>query len=68
MKVIKILLIISGVLLLAYGSYRLIAPDEVLNLGIAKLKAQNNNNPLITIGMGLTAVVFGAFPKGRRVE
>lgn len=56
-KSIKTILMIAGVIFLIYGGYELITPEASLNLGIAEIEKQNNNNAYITIGIGVVTLL-----------
>ncbi|MBE14719.1 MAG: hypothetical protein ABNH00_10850 [Dokdonia sp.] len=60
-KTIKLILIITGVALLLYGSFRLVTPEASVDLGPVALEAQDNTNAYITIILGFMALVGGIF-------
>jgi hypothetical protein len=60
-KTIKMILLIAGVGLLAYGIYLLVMPETSLDLGIVDIETQDNKNAYITIGLGLLALAIGFF-------
>ena len=58
-KTIKTVLLIVGVLLLAYGIYTMIIPETQVSIGDLDLvEAQDNTNSFIIIGLGIVAVVL----------
>lgn len=58
-KTIKTILLIVGVVLLAYGFYTLVIPETQVSIGDVDLfEAQDNTNAYITIGLGLLAIVL----------
>lgn len=58
-KSIKSVLLVVGIALLAYGIYMLVSPEASVELGPLSVKAQDNNNAYITIGLGLVALLVG---------
>lgn len=64
-KSIKTLLIIAGAIFLIYGGYELITPEASLDLGIAEIETQNNNNAYITIGIGVTILLTAFLVKNK---
>ena len=60
-KTIKSVLLIAGIALLAYGIYMIISPEAAVELGPLSVKAQDNNNAYITIGLGIVALLVGLF-------
>ncbi len=58
-KSIKTVLLIVGIILLAYGIYTMIIPETKVSIGNVNLvEAQDNTNSYITIALGLVAVVL----------
>ena len=58
-KTIKTILLIIGVVLLAYGFYTLVIPETQVSIGdVDLIEAQDNTNSYITIGLGLLAIVL----------
>ena len=57
-KTIKLILLIVGVILVAYGVYTLIAPEASVDLGVVKAEVQDNTNAYVTIVLGLTAIAL----------
>ncbi|MCK7592001.1 hypothetical protein M0G43_15540 [Subsaxibacter sp. CAU 1640] len=64
-KTIKTILMVVGVVLIAYGVYKVIVPEASVDIGVAEFEAQDNNDAYITIGLGLAALVLG-FLGGRK--
>lgn len=65
-QTVRLILIIAGVLLLAYGIYTLIIPEADINIGdLDILTVQDNSNAYITIGLGVAALVL-AFLAGKK--
>jgi uncharacterized membrane protein len=58
-KTIQTILIVVGLVLIAFGIYKMIMPEASIDIGIAKVEAQDNNDAYITIGLGLAALVLG---------
>ncbi|SDS53929.1 hypothetical protein SAMN05216503_3385 [Polaribacter sp. KT25b] len=58
-KTIKTILLIVGVILLAYGIYTMVIPETQVSIGdLDLIESQDNTNSYITIGLGLVAVVL----------
>ena len=58
-KTIKTILLIIGVVLLAYGFYTLVIPETQVSIGdVDLIEAQDNTNSYITIVLGLLAIVL----------
>lgn len=64
-KTIKTILMVVGLVLVVYGIYKMITPEASIDIGIAKVEAQDNQDAYITIGLGLAALVLG-FLAGRK--
>ncbi|SHJ69461.1 hypothetical protein SAMN04487911_1316 [Arenibacter nanhaiticus] len=63
-KTIKMILVIAGTVLLGYGIYTFIVPETVVSIGSLDLiKAQDNNNAYIAIGLGLVILFLGLYKK-----
>lgn len=61
-KSIKLVLLIAGVIILAYGVYTLIQPETQVSIGdIDLVKAQDNTNSYITIAIGIIAIAVSSF-------
>lgn len=62
-KNVKTILIVVGVVLLGYGIYNMIIPETEISIGdLALVKAQDNTNAYITIGLGLLAIFISFLP------
>ena len=57
-KSVKAILLVVGIVLLAYGIYTMIAPEASVGIGDMSIEAQDNTNSYITIALGLVAVVL----------
>jgi hypothetical protein len=58
-KTIKTVLLIVGVILLAYGIYTMVIPETKVAIGdVSLVEAQDNTNSFIIIGLGIVAVVI----------
>lgn len=58
-KSIKLVLLITGAILLSYGSYTMVIPETKISIGDLDLvKTQDNTNAYITIALGIVAVVL----------
>ncbi len=58
-KSIKMVLLIAGIVLLAYGIYTMIQPETQVSIGDVDLvKTQDNTNSYITIALGIVAVAL----------
>ena len=58
-KNIKTVLLVAGIVLLAYGIYTMVVPETKVAIGdLSLIEAQDNTNAYITIGLGLFAVVL----------
>lgn len=62
-KSIKLILIFVGIVLTAYGIYKIITPEAAVDIGIAEFESQNNKDGYITIGFGIVALITGFFVK-----
>ncbi|MDY0779523.1 hypothetical protein [Tenacibaculum sp. IB213877] len=60
-QTIKLILIIAGIALLAYGGYELVTPEASVDLGIAEFESQNNDNAYISLGLGVVVLLAGLF-------
>jgi hypothetical protein len=67
MKILKIVLLIVGVILIAFGLYTAFVPQEVLDIGPLEVNAKEglSNQTLGMIGIGVLALVAGALLKNR---
>jgi uncharacterized membrane protein len=66
-KTIKTILMVVGLVLVVYGVYKMIVPEASIDLGIAKVEAQDNKDAYITIGLGVFAMLLG-FLGGKKVR
>ncbi|TXD51797.1 MULTISPECIES: hypothetical protein [unclassified Polaribacter] len=58
-KTIKTILLVAGVILLAYGIYTMVVPETKVSIGdLDLIKLQDNTNAYITIGLGIAAVAL----------
>ena len=58
-KNIKTILLVVGIILLAYGFYTMVVPETKVSIGDLDLvEAQDNTNAYIAIGLGILAVVL----------
>jgi len=59
-KTIKTVLLIAGIILVAYGIYTMIQPETQVSIGdLDLLEAQDNTNSYITIAIGVVALALG---------
>jgi uncharacterized membrane-anchored protein YitT (DUF2179 family) len=67
MKILKLVLVIVGVILIAVGLYNALVPQEVLDVGPLEVSAKEglSNQTLGMIGLGVLALVAGAFLKNK---
>ena len=58
-KNIKTILLVVGIILLAYGFYTMVVPETKVAVGdVSLVEAQDNTNSYIAIALGILAVVF----------
>ncbi|GEQ85666.1 hypothetical protein ULMS_11740 [Patiriisocius marinistellae] len=59
---------IVGIVLIAFGLYNAFVPQEVLDIGPLEVNAKEDlsNQTLGMIGLGIVALVAGAFLKDRK--
>ncbi|WP_430928267.1 hypothetical protein [Polaribacter marinivivus] len=58
-KNIKTILLVVGIILLAYGFYTMVVPETKVAVGdVSLLEAQDNTNAYIAIALGILAVVL----------
>ena len=58
-KNIKTVLLVAGIVLLAYGIYTMVVPETKVAIGdVSLIEAQDNTNAYIAIGLGILAVVL----------
>jgi len=68
MKILKIILMLVGIVLIIAGLYQAFVPQEVLDIGPLQVNAKEglSNQTLAMIGLGVLALIAGAFLKNRR--
>lgn len=59
-KIIKALLIVTSIILIGYGLYRIIAPEATVDIGIAEFNSQDNDNAYVSLGIGIV-ILIGSF-------
>jgi hypothetical protein len=64
-KTVKRILMVVGIILLAYGIYTMVAPEASISVGPLNVEAQDNTNSYITIGLGIVALV-ASFLEGKK--
>ena len=58
-KNIKTILLVVGIILLAYGFYTMVVPETQVAIGdVSLIEAQDNTNAYIAIALGILAVVL----------
>lgn len=58
-KNIKTILLVVGIILLAYGFYTMVVPETKVAVGdVSQVEAQDNTNAYIAIALGILAVVL----------
>ena len=57
-KSIKMILLVVGIVLIAYGVYTMIAPEASVSIGGIGVEAQDNTNSYITIALGIVAAAI----------
>lgn len=62
-KIIKTLLIVSGLVLTVYGVYKVIVPEASVDIGIAEFSSQDNKKAYISLGVGVAILVISYFIK-----
>lgn len=67
MKILKIALLIVGVVLIVLGLYQAFFPETIVNLGPLEVSKKEglSNQTLGMIGIGVLALLGGAFIKNR---
>ena len=67
MKILKSVLIVVGLVLIGFGLYNAFVPQEVLDVGPLKVSAKEglSNQTLAMIGLGVLALLAGAFMRKR---
>jgi hypothetical protein len=68
MKILKSVLLVVGIVLIAFGLYNAFVPQEVLDIGPLEVSAKEgmSNQTLAMIGLGVVALIAGAFLKNRK--
>ncbi|HAT66006.1 MAG TPA: hypothetical protein DCS66_15650 [Flavobacteriaceae bacterium] len=68
MKILKTALLVVGIVLIAFGLYNAFVPQEVLDVGPLEVSAKEglSNQSLAMIGLGVVALIAGAFLKNRK--
>ena len=68
MKILKNILLVVGVILIAFGLYNAFVPQEVLDIGPLEVSVKEglSNQTLGMIGLGVVALVAGAFLKNKK--
>ncbi len=65
-RTIKSILLVVGIILLAYGIYNMVIPETQISVGdLDIVEEQDNTNAYITIAFGLLAVVLSLI-KGKK--
>lgn len=64
-KTVKLVLLIIGIALVAYGAYLVIVPETSVDLAIVEIEEQDNTNAFIMIGLGVVALI-GSLAGGRK--
>ncbi|WP_411767432.1 hypothetical protein [Winogradskyella sp. A3E31] len=64
-KTIKTILLVVGVILIAYGIYKVVSPEASVSIGDFGIEAQDNNDAYITIGLGVLALL-GSLIAGKK--
>ena len=67
MKILKTVLVVVGVVLIGFGLYTVFVPQEVLDVGPITVTSKEglSNQTLGMIGLGVLALVAGAFMQKR---
>jgi hypothetical protein len=59
-KSIKMILVVAGIVVLGYGIYTFVAPEAIVSIGsVDVIKAQDNSDAYITIGIGVVLLLIG---------
>ena len=68
MKILKLVLVVVGVILIAFGLYDAFVPQEVLSIGSLEISSKEglDNQTLGMIGLGVLALLAAIFAKKRR--
>ncbi len=67
MKVLRLVLVIVGIVLIAFGLYNAFVPQEVLDVGPLEVSAKEglSSQTIAMIAIGVIALLAGAFMKPR---
>lgn len=67
MKILKTVLVAVGIVLIGFGLYNAFVPQEVFEIGPIEVSAKEgwSNQSLAMIGLGVLALVAGAFMQKR---
>ena len=67
MKILKTVLVAVGIVLIGFGLYNAFVPQEVLDIGPLEVSAKEglSNQTLAMIGLGVLALLAGAFMQKR---
>lgn len=58
-KTIKSVLLIVGIIILAYGIYTMVVPETQVSIGdVDLIESQDNTNSFIAIALGIVAVAL----------
>ncbi len=57
-KSIKTILLVAGIIMLAYGIYTMVIPETKVAIGdVSLLETQDNTSSFVTIGLGIVAII-----------
>lgn len=61
-KNFRSIVLIAGIVILAYGVYTLVQPETQVSVGdVDLIKVQDNTNSYITIAVGVIAIALSSF-------
>lgn len=61
-KNFRFIVLIAGIVILAYGVYTLVQPETQVSVGdVDLIKVQDNTNSYITIAVGVIAIALSSF-------
>ncbi|WP_435253749.1 hypothetical protein [Tenacibaculum sp. A30] len=61
-KNFRSIVLIAGIVILAYGVYTLVQPETQVSIGdVDLIKVQDNTNSYITIAVGVIAIALSSF-------
>ncbi len=61
-KSFRSIVLIAGIVILAYGVYTLVQPETQVSVGdVDLIKVQDNTNSYITIAVGVIAIALSSF-------